>query len=334
MNKRVIHINSSSNEPKYKQIVHSIINSIENKKLVKGDKIPSINEISNSFDVSRDTVIYAFNELKNRGLLISQPGKGYYIASVKTGLEKKIFLLFDELNTFKEDLYLSFIENIKQKAEVEIFFYHFNYRIFKNLILESVGNYSTYVIMPGTFENTNRLLSNLPKNKVYILDRLKKDLSNYSVIYQDFENDFYDALEEGKNLLKKYRKLIFVLSEDKEPTERVLGFKRFCKKHNFDYEIIKNINERRPSLYEAYFLTSDRDLVQLIKLSQLYDFKLGVNFGIASFNDAVLKEVAAGGITTISTDFKQMGEKLANMILENKKEQIRNMSQLIIRRSL
>jgi DNA-binding LacI/PurR family transcriptional regulator len=48
----------------------------------------------------------------------------------------------------------------------------------------------------------------------------------------------------------------------------------------------------------------------------------------------MLKEVVAGGITTISTDFVQMGKALADMVINHKKIQVRNPSKLIVRKSL
>jgi DNA-binding LacI/PurR family transcriptional regulator len=64
------------------------------------------------------------------------------------------------------------------------------------------------------------------------------------------------------------------------------------------------------------------------------NFRLGADFGIVSFNDTMLKEVVAGGITTISTDFRKMGETLAGMIAEKKKGQTANPAALIRRKSL
>jgi len=48
----------------------------------------------------------------------------------------------------------------------------------------------------------------------------------------------------------------------------------------------------------------------------------------------VLKEVVAGGITTISTDFQLMGQTLTRMIQERSAEKLRNQSSLIRRNSL
>jgi DNA-binding transcriptional regulator YhcF (GntR family) len=334
MAKHVVQIDSKSSLPKYRQIINSVQQAIERKALKKGDKVPSINEICSDFGLSRDTVMLAFNELKSRGILLSQPGKGYYIVTTEIQPQENIFVLFDELNSFKEDLYNSLISNLKGKAIVDIYFHHFNFKVFKNLIAESLGNYTSYIIMPATFDNTSHLLSKFPKEKVFILDRLKPDLKIYPVLYQDFENDFYDALVEGHELLKKYRKLVFVNPGGKEPAERVKGFERFCNANGFGFQVVKSLDGLRPELYEAYFVTSDRDLVEIVKLARDYNYKLGKKFGIVSFNDTMLKEVVAGGITTISTDFIEMGKTLTDMVLSKKIVQVRNPSRLIVRNSL
>lgn len=334
MSKKIIHIDSGSSRPKYRQIIDSVIQAIEKKFILKGEKIPSINEICADFNLSRDTVMLAFSEMKARGILLSQPGKGYYVASTDIRHEEKIFVLFDELNAFKEDLYNSLISNLKGKASVDLYFHHFNQKVFKNLIMESAGNYTSYVIMPATFDSTCHLISKLPGDKVYILDRYKSDLTDYPIIYQDFENDFYDALVSGKDLLKKYRKLIFVHPGGKEPEQRVAGFERFCVENGYPHEVVRSLNGIRPGLYEAYFLISDRDLVEMVKAAKEYEYRPGENLGIVSFNDTMLKEVVADGITTISTDFVEMGKTLAGMLLSRKGETVKNPSRMIIRKSL
>jgi DNA-binding transcriptional regulator YhcF (GntR family) len=334
MVKRVINIDQKSSLPKYRQIVNSVLFAIEKKTLKKGDKVPSINQICSDLNLSRDTVMLAFNELKARGVLFSQPGKGYYINTIEITHEENIFVLFDELNSFKEDLYNSLINSFKGRGVVDVYFHHFNFKLFKNLILESIGKYTSYVIMPATFDITSHLLSKLPKDKVFILDRLKPDLKMYPALYQDFENDFYDALNQGLFLLKKYRKLIFVNAGGKEPGERVKGFERFCVENGFNHQMVKSLDGLRPELYEAYFVISDNDLVEMVKIAKDYKYKLGKKFGIVSFNNTVLKEIVAGGITTISTDFVEMGKTLADMVLNKKTGHFRNPSKLIIRNSL
>ena len=99
----IISVKDNVGIPKYKQIVSSVEDALVSGELKKGDNLPSINKIRKKFSLSRDTVLTAFNELKARGIVESISGKGYYVKSEHIGVTQKIFLLFDELNAFKED---------------------------------------------------------------------------------------------------------------------------------------------------------------------------------------------------------------------------------------
>ena len=332
--KHIFQIDETAGIPKYKQIISSVYKAIEQGNLKKGDKIPSLNEICQSFDLSRDTVMVALNELKARGVVSSVPGKGYYIDSTALDYEKRIFVLFDELNVFKEDLYNSFTSQLDNKTSVDIYFHHFNFKLFEKLVTEAAGKYSAYVIMPATFDDTYQVIRHLPNDKVYILDREKTDLEEYPVIYQDFEQDVVDALTDGKDLLEKYDKLVMHFPGGKEPEGRIDGFKRFCEDNKIDYEVIYSLSNRKVRKGEAYLVMSDRNLVRMVKKAALEGLTLGVDLGLVSFNDTVLKEVVAGGITTISTDFRLMGETLAELVERRKTGKLRNPSALIRRNSL
>ena len=61
---------------------------------------------------------------------------------------------------------------------------------------------------------------------------------------------------------------------------------------------------------------------------------LSKDLGIISYNDTLLKEIVEGGITTISTDFKKMGGRLAQMVMQKESIKIENTNNLIIRNSL
>jgi DNA-binding LacI/PurR family transcriptional regulator len=64
------------------------------------------------------------------------------------------------------------------------------------------------------------------------------------------------------------------------------------------------------------------------------EFILAKDIGVISYNDTLLKEIVEGGITTISTDFEMMGQRLAQMIIDKDHQKIENPNQLIIRNSL
>ncbi len=334
MTKRLIKLDRNSQVPYYQQIVQSIVNCIEKKVLERGDRIPSINQICYEFAISRDTVMAAFSELKSKGIISSQPGKGYYICGTETRPEENIFLLFDEFNSFKEDIYGSFIYHLKGKATVTVFFHHSNIRIFKNLIRDNTGKFSSYVIMPGNLENIGYILGMIVPDRIYLLDRSSTDSVNYPAVYQDFEDDLYEALVQGIELFKKYRQVIYVHSGTREPKGRLDGFTRFCNDFRINHRIVKNLAELKPTLYEAYIVGSDLALVELLKFSSEYGCKLGEKVGILSMNNCLLKEVLADGITSVSTDFREMGKLLAEMVLNRRNQKIRIPSKMIVRNSL
>ncbi|AUP77558.1 GntR family transcriptional regulator [Flavivirga eckloniae] len=320
--------------PKYKQIINSIEHAILSGTLKKGDQIPSINSIKDNHKLSRDTVLMAFNELKNRGIIQSIVGKGYYVASEDVNVTQKIFLLFDELNSFKEDLYNSFLEHLGDNIQVDIFFHHFNENVFSKLINDNAGDYNYYVIMPANFTNTSKDVKKLPKDKVYILDRNYEDLHEYAAIYQDFEKVIFNNLTKAWYLVKKYKKTILIFSEDKQPQGMLKGFSMFCKKNKMPYEVINSLAGRVLEKGELYIMPDDNSLLQIIKKMKSKNLKLAKDIGIISYNDTLLKEIVEGGITTISTDFNMMGQRLAEMILNKEQVKVENPNKLIIRNSL
>lgn len=323
-----------SKKPKYKQIVAFIEEAISIGDLKKDDKLPSLNEIKNKYGLSRDTVLTAFNELKNRGIIKSIVGKGYYVFSEDTKTSQKVFLLFDELNSFKEDLYNSFLAQLDENVQVDIFFHHFNPIIFEKLIAENVGNYSSYVIMPANLKNVSPILETLPENKVFILDQLKPALNKYAAVYQNFEDTIFNGLLEANNLIKNYAKMVLIFNEKIQPIEMLFGFEKFCKKENMLFEVVSNIENREVGKGEIYLIPEDKNLIRIIKKMNEVGLNLKEDVGIISINDTMLKEVVKNGITTISTDFKKMGENLATLISRKEFSQIENPSKLIIRNSL
>jgi len=129
-----IKIDSESSIPKYEQLVNEIIRHIRAKRLLLDDKLPSINDICDNFDVSRDTVVIAYNELKSRGLISPRHGKGFYVSSTSIRSKLKIFLLFDVMNSYKEELYRSFVNSLGPNYQVDIFFHYYNLKVFEQLI--------------------------------------------------------------------------------------------------------------------------------------------------------------------------------------------------------
>ena len=322
------------NESKYKQIVNHVIDGINSGKYKKGDWIPSVNEFRKNYNLSRDTVFSGLKELKSKGIIESNPGKGFYVLSTKISFKHNIFLLFNELNEFKEDLYNSFMDSIGKSATVDLYFHNYNRKVFETLINEANGKYTTYIIMSGKFEGIEPLLNSLSGN-IYLLDHFHPELKGkYSSVFQNFEKDTYEALNNSLSEIKKYNHIVMVQKDKKEPLERYQGLCTFCLEHRFTHEFISETYQRTIKKGEVYMVVNDRDLVDLLKQSEKQNLKLKKDFGIISYNDTPLKEILAGGITTLSTDFKLMGKTMASLIKKKTIETIENPWTFNIRKSL
>jgi len=330
----IIKVTKQIGVPKYKQIVGSIEDAIISGSLKKGDQIPSINYIRDSQKVSRDTVLSAFNELKTRGIIQSVVGKGYYVLNDNIAVTQKIFLLFDELNSFKEDLYNAFINNLDDNTRVDIYFHHFNNEMFSKLIYENIGAYNYYVIMPANLKNMQKIIEKLPADKVYILDQTREELNQYAAIFQNFEKDIYTNLSKVLDRINNYKNLILLFSEDRQPQGMLKGFKAFCKTNTIKNSVVNSLENISLNKGDVFVIPDDKNLLIIIKKIKEEKLILAKDIGIISYNDTLLKEIVEGGITTISTDFNEMGKRLADMIRNKEHFQIENTNTLILRNSL
>ena len=336
MERDLFQVSSQTAVPKYQQLINSILQAIEHRELVKGDQLPSINSLKKKYAVSQDTVLAAYKELKARGIISSQVGKGYYIASTRPNQKKKIFVLFDRLTSYKEVLYQSFRDEIGADVSVEIFFHHFNETVFKRLVEDANGQYTSFVIMPILKPSCIEALARLPKKQVYILDQGGGTLGKeYASVCQDFRTDLNEGLTKGIPLLRKYTELRLVTSDHRTHFKDIMhSFIEFCKHNSIEGEVIQDLKGEVVKRGQAYIVINDQVLVELVKRVRETGLTLGKDVGIISYNDTPLKEVVAEGITVISTDFAEMGKTVAKLIKTRTKQHLLNASELIIRNSL
>lgn len=325
----------TSKVPKYQQIVNWVIEAIENKKLKVGDKIPSVNQVSESTGYAKKTVVQAFDQLKEAGIISSVQYQGYFVASSNTFYKHNIFMFFNRLTAYKEGIYESIKKSLDGKGVVDVFFHNDNPEVFDAVLEQSSGKYSEYIIMPMGDPSISKSIEKLPEDKVYLLDLGYKDWGKkFPSVCQYFEEDIYECLNEHLEKIKKYDKLILV-SElylyNTRHTRR--GFKRFCEENGFENEVTFSMEEKTPSAGELYILMEDKDLVKLVKDVKASPLVLGKDIGIISYNDIPFKEVVGDGISTISTDFSKMGEDMADLIINRKKDHLRNPCRLIVRES-
>jgi DNA-binding transcriptional regulator YhcF (GntR family) len=332
-----INITGKSSTPKYEQLVNEIIRNIQSGELLLGDKLPSIHEIFKNYDISRDTVVIAYNELKSRGIIRPKHGKGFYVSSTTFRNKLKIFLLFDVMNSYKEVLYRSFILTLGHDYQVDIYFHYYNIKVFEQLIKNNIDKYGYFVIMPHFNEDVSKIVNTIPHDRLLIIDKdLKKAGNDYAAVYQDFENDVQSALNEALPLLQKYSNIKFISNHNFQfiPEGMEEGFISFCTINNIKHKIYQDIDSSVPAKGDLILVVSDHDLILLIKTCLLNNWELGKDIGIISYDETPLKEILNGGISVISTDFRKMGETAGELIKHKAVRKTANPYLFIPRKSL
>ncbi|KAA9331672.1 GntR family transcriptional regulator [Hymenobacter busanensis] len=325
--------------PKYKQIVQSVIADIERGVLKKEDQLPSISELSAEYYLARDTVEKAYRELRARGFITSVQGKGYYVQANDAG-KLKILLVFNKLSSYKKIIYYAFLNALGDRASVDLQIHHHSASLFQEIMEKSLGKYNHYVVMPHFTQDLDKadylsILNSIPAGELVLLDKDVPGLKHPPLtVYQDFDKDIFGALEGVQDLMEKYRRLVLVLPGvgNNYPVEIFWGFRLYCSKHNKEFAIKENAMNEVLEAGTAYVVVETTDLAELIKKVRQTPFLLGREIGILSFNTSTLKELL--GITVISTDFEAMGQTAARLLLEGKREKVKNPFYTIRRGSL
>jgi DNA-binding transcriptional regulator YhcF (GntR family) len=334
-----IHIDEFSATPKYQQLANSILKGIQQNIIKKGDMMPSINEISAMFDIARVTTERGYSHLRKMGVLDSVPGKGYFIKNTDYTQNLKIFLLFNKLSAHKKIIYDAFVEALGEQAAIDFYVYNNDFSLFRRLIENRKADYTHFVVIPHFIDSAEKayeILNTLPKEKLILLDKIASQITGeYAAVYENFEKDIYNALEQAREQLSKYSQLKIIFPEGSYyPQEIVKGFTHFCRDFAFDYQVISNVENELITEGVAYLNLVEEDLVILIEKTIEQGFELGKQVGIISYNETPLKRFILNGLTTVSTDFKAMGNRAAALILNNEKVHIENAFQLTLRSSL
>jgi DNA-binding transcriptional regulator YhcF (GntR family) len=323
--------NLDSGISKVQQLVDALIRSINFKMLREGEALPSVNDLMKESGLSRDTVFKSYTELKRRGIVEAIPNRGYFV----TRSQKKVFLFLDTYKAYKEVLYNSFRQNIPRNVMVDINFHHYNFDLFESVIRNSIGKFSSYIIMSFNHPDIPAIVNEIHPDKLLFIDWKIHSGTGHSKVYQDFGESVYRCLSSGWHLLRKYEEVVCVYPEYTfHPIESVENVNRFCDDNNLKFSIIYDISDLDIQVGKVYMVFEDIDLAAILEQAQSKKFRLREDFGILSYNDTPMKKFIAEGITVISTDFKLMGQKAAEFALSNEKSEFLVPTELIIRDSL
>lgn len=335
----MIYFDPLSNKPKYQQLIDGIIEGINTGQLAHGKQLPSINKVATDFNMARMTVTKAYDDLREKGLISSHHGKGFYVSSTNTKNALRVFILMDALTPYKEILYESIIHALGHEVSHSLFFHYHDIELFEELINNNLGKYNHYIILPHFNKSVSQIVSKIPKEKLLVLDIDIKEFGNdYAILYQNFESNIKEGLGQSIEKIKRYTQINLVLSSKSfqyTPEGIIQGFTQFCTENNLEFDIIPDLDDDYElQSQQAYIVFREYDLIKMINWATKNKMVPGKDIGIISYDDTPLKEIIAEGISVISSDFTKMGERAAQMILNRERGRESNEYYFIDRGSL
>ena len=336
-----ISIDAGSARPKYRQIADCLLEGIRSRAIGVAEQLPSINAISATYDVSRDTVERAYKLLKREGIIESVRGKGYYARRDAQPAARRVLVVFNKLSDHKREIYDALTQTLGDAAEVTLRVYCGAYSTFASLIESSASDYDDFVIVTnflGAKAQRARDLLNATlaaRSVVFVSNDMPGHAPQFGAVTQHYERDIVAGLKRAQHLLAKYTSLGLLFDPDCAARGIIQGFLRFSEESGFDAEV--ETTETAPGQLvrgRAYVTITDRQLVQLVKSAREAKLTLGRDIGIVAYNDSALKEVLVGGVTVVTTDHEAMGERAARMLLEGNLRRERVPFRLIERATL
>jgi DNA-binding transcriptional regulator YhcF (GntR family) len=314
--------------PIYKQLVEQFEDAIRSGELSPGEQIPSMNDFAIQLGISKETVKKAYGILREKGLLVPRQGKGFYVAEASADSKQKVLVIFDKLSIYKDVLYNSLARELGENAEITVLMHNQDLDLFTYYLDSSLDRYDYYVISPHfplderSQALATKLIARIPNRKLIMIDHwLRSYTGNYGAVYQDFENDVYEGLMQGLDKLRTTSCLkVMTMASSLYGPVICKGVDRFCMEQRINVEFMTSAPEMiNPG--ETYLVINsqlDSGLAALARRIREQNLEVGKDVFIISYNEFDLNEVVLNGLTTISTDFKQMGKTAAMMILNRK----------------
>ena len=320
-------IDSTGKEPIYKQLVAQVERSLHEGRIQAGEQFPSMNELAVQLHISKETVKKAYGILVEKGLVVPKHGKGFYAADLQSSGRPQVLVIFDKFSVYKQILFNAFAETLSGKAEVTIVNHNQSLDLMEYYLDNNLDHFDYYVVTPhfpldvASQARAVKQLSRIPNRKLIMLDRLQPGYpgNNFGAVYQDFENDIYEGLNQGLAVSPPILNLrvITLPSSLYGPCIRK-GVDRFSLENGIPVEYLQSAPEiiHPGDIFLVLNSQLDAGLVSLTHVIESAHLQIGKDVRIISYNEFDMNELVLGGLTTVSTDFVQMGRLAAEMILD------------------
>lgn len=334
MKNRVLSLDKRSDIPLYRQIYRQIEEGRRSGALPAGTILPSMNELADSHEISRETVKKAYNLLCRDGIVVSRQGKGFYVAEPSAGAEKKILVLIDKQSIYNQLMLQSLQERLAGRAHLTILLHNQDLGLLEYYLDSSLDMYDYYLVSPHfpldkvSQTRAVRQLKRIPNRKLIMVDNWLREVpGNYGVVYQDFRHDAENGLMEGADdILRSGRLKVIVLPASLYGKVILRSVREFAERLGVGVSVSSSVPPKveKGDVFLVLNSQLDSGLALLSRRVSDSGLEVGKDVRVISYNEFPLNEIVLGGLTTISTDFAAMGTTVADMVLGGEMKKIHN----------
>lgn len=321
-----IRVNKSSETPLYRQIIEFVIAQVKSGASQEGDMLPSMNELAAKLSISKETVKKAYGILTERGLIEPRQGKGFYVSGKGKGGPQTILVLLDKLSEYKQIFLNTLTDRLGDSYQVTIRLFNQSVDLLKYYLDEGLDLYDYYLVSPHFPLDAKsqkaglKQMMRIPNRKLIMIDNWMKEFQgHYGAVYQDFDNDICDGLQQGLEELKRHGRLNVISLPSSLYHYRIsVAIQRFCTGNNLDVKFFSGVTPGCIRKGDTYLLLNsqlDSGLLDLVRAAEKKGLEVNKDISIISYNDSPMNQLILGGLTTMSADFEQMGKVAAKMIL-------------------
>jgi|GEM_PF-4132355 len=308
--------------PKYKQLASIIITNIRKGVLKKCVKLPSVNQMSIDFLVSRDTVSKAYQFLLQKGYIYSENRRGYFVSENHQDVPANVCMIAGQLNEQVLHIYKLLIAN-KKILSPQLHLHHYSIKKLAKILSNNVKNgyFEYFVLFPHLQASDNELmdvLKMIPSEKLIILDKaFPFSLNTCSVIHKNYEEDLGKFYASCRKQFEKFWEAQLILPNEYFPAEGINIFKNFCQQNSINYKLTDepDIVVRKGSIY---VVMSDQYLVKIIKSISELGYELDKEIGILLLYDSSYTNLLSTKCSSFSYDLDEIALKIIEVI-KNKK---------------
>lgn len=330
-----------SSTPLYIQFADYVKYCVRNGVFPPDKPLPSINAMKIQMGMSRETIVKGYAYLCKENVLVPHQGMGYFVKPGFLTGRRSVIIFLDKMSQHQQNILDGFIERVNEKVDITIRMHYQNPQWLAEEIDKSQNRYDYYLLFPHfaqddvTQATVNVLVDKLPAEKLIVLDRLLNTAPAMSgASYQSIEEDIPEALACVMDDVRKYRKIrCLSLSVSLYGNLVADVLNRFGSEHDVEVEILKDI----PDYIEKgdlFFVTGsrlDKNLSRLLRDMTKSGYKIGDEVGLICYNDFPLNEFILGGLTSLSTDFVEMGRTAGDMVLSGNLSKVHSPCSLIRR---